>query len=95
MQAVDRFGELVAGRYAVIAELQADHALRARHAIRLRGAHQEFGHDGPVADELAAHRGRRTVVHHVDGAAVAEVLLPRRAGQRVELIVNQVRAQRN
>src|SRR6185312_16485800 len=51
VEPVDRLGELVACRYAVIAELQSDHALCARHAIGLGGAQQEIRNDGPVADE--------------------------------------------
>ena len=95
MEAVDRLGELLAGRHALVAEFQSDHALRALHAIGFGAAQEKVGDDGAVADQLAAHSGCLAVVNDLCRRAVAKVLLPRSTRQRIKFIVDQVGAQRD
>ena len=80
---------------AVSRNFNAHHPLCALHAVGLGAAVEEVGDDGAVADELAAHGGGLAVVDDLRGRAAAEVLLPRSAGQRVEIVVDQVGTQGN
>ena len=52
----------------------------------------QIGDDCGVHDEFTVHLGRLAVVQHLGGTATAKVLRPGRAGQGVELVVNDVRA---
>ena len=94
MHPVHRLAELLECRYALVAEFHADHALGALDAIRLGAPQVEVGDYRTVSDEFAVHCGGLPVVHDLGGGAAAEVLLPRSAGQRVEIIVDEVGAHR-
>ncbi|COY04651.1 Uncharacterised protein [Mycobacterium tuberculosis] len=64
-------------------------------AIGLCGAQEKFRNDRTVPDELATHSGRLAVVDDLGGGTVGEVVLPSGLGQRVEVVVDDVRAQGN
>src|ERR1700739_337067 len=95
VEPVDGFGELVACRYPLVAKFQSDHALCALHPVGLGAAVKQVGDDGAVADELAAHGRGLAVVDDLGRRAVAEVLLPRSAGQRIEVMVDQMSTYRD
>src|SRR5271168_1692262 len=98
-QPVDRLAELLERRYALLAEFQPDHALRALHAIGLGAPQVEVGHHRTVPDELATHGGRLAAVHDLGSGTAAEILLPSGPGQRIEVrgnsIVDHMGAHRN
>ena len=92
MKPIDRLGELVARRYALIAELQPDHALRALDAVGLGGAQQQVGDRGAVADQLAACVGEalRNIGRHA-GTGEAEVTVTGGSGWAVVKITDRGR----
>src|SRR5215208_3531573 len=83
-----RLGELFDRGYPLLlTETQTHHALGAFGAIGLGAPMGEITDDGGVCDEFAAHPRSFSVVEDVGVGAVAEVVLPRRTREGVELIV--------